>query len=111
MTIAKAVMLSRTRRWSIPEGSVNVIVAEREGQPWYIEIRVGRAGGSALNAVCMGLAAVAASNLRASDDWKKTLKRQVQYLKGISSGSEDPAQYGALSAADALGRTLEEFFL
>ena len=111
MTISKAVMLSRTRHWKVPEGSVNVIVAEREGQPWYIEIRVGKAGGGAINALSEALALVTASNLRASDDWKKTLKRQVKYLKGISAGSEDPSQYGALSAADALGRTLEEFFL
>ena len=100
---------SRTRHWKCPEGSVWVIIAEVDGEPYYVDLRVSRAGGSPMAAAANALGILVGSSLRRGTHTNK-LKT---YLRGIAVTSQeqvDSGEFDALSMADALGRTLEEFY-
>jgi len=101
---------SRTRKFRCPEGSVYWRICENPpGQPYFVEGHVGRAGGSEIYAAVNAIGMLAGRALRTGTDPHK-LK---MFLRGIAVCSQeevDAGTYDALSAADALARTLEEFY-
>jgi len=100
---------SRTRHWRCPEGDVYWRIGERDGQPYFVEGHVGRAGGSEMYAAVNAIGILAGRALRTGTDPHKLR----MFLRGISVCSQDDINAGlfdALSVPDALGRTLEEFY-
>jgi hypothetical protein len=102
---------SRTRHYRCPEGSVYILIADDEnGKPYYVDIRVSKAGGSAMAAAANALGILVGSSLRRGT----AVAKLRTYLRGISVVSQaavDAGEYDALSMADALGRCLEEEYL
>ena len=100
---------SRTRHWNCPEGSVWIIIDEVDDKPYRVDLRVSKAGGNSMAAAANAIAILTGSSLRRGTKVHK-LKT---YLRGIAVTSQDKVDSGefdALSMADALGRTLEEFY-
>ena len=100
---------SRTRRWRTPEGDVYWRIAERDGLPYFVEGHIGKAGGSDMYAAVNAISVLAGRALRTGTDPHKLR----MFLRGIAVCSQDEVDaglYDAQSAADALARTLEEFY-
>lgn len=94
-----------THKWIAPEGDVFVRIARQNGDVW-IQTDVGKAG-TALNADAYAISALAGQALRGGVD----PARIVRTLKGITHDGTNHLLArrpdGALSVADAIGRTIE----
>lgn len=100
---------STTHHWRCPEGSVYVVIAERDDKPYYVDVRVSKAGGSQVAASAYAIAVLAGSHLRRG---LSPAKLRL-YLKGISVATQqevDNGDYDALSVPDALARTVEALY-
>jgi hypothetical protein len=87
-----------------------VIIAEHEGKPYFVDLRVSKAGGGEVAAAANAIAILCGGALRRGLPPEKLRL----YLRGISVVNEDAVREGkfeALSMADAVGRTLEEWYL
>jgi hypothetical protein len=101
---------SATVHHECPEGSVYCTIAEKDGAPYWVDIRVSRAGGGEMAAACNAIAILCGGALRRG----LTPAKLRLYLRGIAIVSEDMVEggkYQARSAADAVARTLEELYL
>jgi len=94
-----------THEWECPEGDVFVKIAKENGHIW-IDTSVGKAG-TPLNADAFAISALAGVALRGGVDPTKI----VQTLRGVSHEGSNPllarAKNGALSIADAIGKSIE----
>jgi len=96
-------------KWEAPEGDVFVRIARENGHVW-IDTNVGKAG-TTLNADAFAISALAGVALRGGVDPRKV----ILALKGVSHEASNPLlarqRTGALSIADAIGKTIEnEYF-